>query len=369
VPRPSTLRPRRRRRRRRAAGLLALLLPTLGAGPVPDRFDEPVYPSYLADPYVWRVGDTFYAVGTGGAESRGQTRPSRVLPIARSRDLQHWESLGLALNPPTGEEHQLFWAPETATDDGAHWFLYYTAGGRGGHPFRVRVATADHPEGPYTDTGRPLTDPADTNRFAIDPDVFRDDDGQRYLLYATDFYDADPTATPPTYRGTALALRHMRSMTELDGPQITLMRAHAPWQLYQKQRLMAGVRADWYTLEGPTVLKRAGRYYCFYSGGNYQDDTYGLNYLTADHITGPWRDAGDGRGPQVMRTVPGHVLGPGHNSVVRAADGREFIAYHAWDAAFQARQMWVDPLRWTPDGRPFVDRFVDRIAQANATPR
>ena len=348
--------------RPRLACLLLFLPLTLAADPVPATFGEPVYPGYVADPFAWRVGDTFYAVGTGGPESRGQTRPTRVFPVIKSHDLQTWESAGLALDPPADERRQLFWAPETATD-GNRWFLYYSAGGRG-RGFRLRVATSDHPEGPYADTGRPLTALADTNGFAIDPHVFRDDDGQRYLFYATDFYDEQPTATPPTYRGTALAMRHMASMTELDGPQVTLMRAHASWQRFQKQRKMGGVVADWYTLEGPTVVKHDGRYYCFYSGGNFQDDSYGLNYLTADHVRGPWRDAGGGRGPQVMRTVPGRVLGPGHNSVVRSADGREFIVYHAWDAGFRTRQMWVDPLRWTADG-PVVDRFAERIAEAN----
>ena len=348
------------------ASLLALLTiaagPAAPADPVPPQFTQPTFAGYLADPFAWRVGDTYYAVGTGGPESRGQPRPNRVLPILRSHDLQHWESVGLALDPPADERRELFWAPETATD-GHEWFLYYSVGGQG-RGFRIRVATSARPEGPYADTGRPLTDPASTNDFAIDPHVFRDDDGQRYLFYATDFHDADPTANPPLYRGTALAMRHMKSMTELDGPQAVVMRAHRSWQLYQKQRLMAGVRGDWYTLEGPTVVKHDGRYYCFYSGGNYQDDSYGLNYLTADSVRGPWHDAGDGRGPQVMRTVPGRVLGPGHNSVVRSTDGREFIVYHAWDAGFENRQVWVDPLRWTADG-PRVDRFAERIAEMN----
>ena len=342
-----------------ARNALALLLLTLTAA-APTT--QPVYPGYLADPFVWRTGDRYYAVGTGGPESRGQPRPAGAFPLARSADLQHWESAGLALTPPADERGELFWAPETATD-GRRWFLYYSVGGRR-HGFRLRVATSDRPEGPYLDTGTPLTDPAATNNFAIDPHVFQDDDGQRYLFYATDFHDSDPAAVPPVYRGTALAVRHMRSMTELDGPQQTLMRAHSRWQLFQKQRLMAGVRGDWYTLEGPTVVKHAGRYYCFYSGGNFQDDTYGLNYLWADRVAGPWHDAGDGRGPRVMRTVPGRVRGPGHNSVFVAADGQEFIAYHAWDEAMKARQMWIDPLRWTADG-PEVDRFIARIAEAD----
>ena len=327
----------------------------------PSPFTPATWPT--RSPGGW--GDTYYAVGTGGAESRGQHRPTRVLPVLRSTDLQHWESLGLALDPPADERHEMFWAPEVDPGDDGRFYHYYSAGGRH-HGFRVRVATSDNPAGPYTNTGHPLTAFAETNNFAIDPDVFRDDDGQQYLFYATDFYDSDPAARPPVYRGTTLALRHLKSMTEADGPQVTLGRAHWAWQMYQKQREMGGVVADWYTMEGPTVVKRAGRYYCFYSGGNYQNDTYGLDDLWADRVTGPWHGApGDDRGPQVMRTVPGRVTGPGHNSIVTTPDGRDLIVYHAWDGPdYKVRQMWVDPLEWTAAG-PRVARFAERIAAAD----
>ena len=195
------------------------------------------------------------------------------------------------------------------------------------------------------------------NDFAIDSDAFIDADGQAYLFYATDFYDADAT----TFRGTALVMDRLQTMTELAGTPQTVMRAHWPWQIFERDRLMRGVRQDWYTLEGPCVVKRGGRYYCFYSGGNYQNDTYGVDYLVADRITGPWTEVGRERGPQIMRTVPGKVSGPGHCSVVASPDGeRDFIVYHAWDPTMQKRQMWVDPLIWTEHG-PRVERFIERI--------
>ena len=91
------------------------------------------------------------------------------------------------------------------------------------------------------------------NDFAIDSDAFIDDDGQAYLFYATDFYDSDAT----TFRGTALVMDRLDpGMTSLAGEPRTVMRAHWPWQIFERDRLMGGVRADWYTLEGPCVVKR-----------------------------------------------------------------------------------------------------------------
>ena len=325
---------------------------------LPTEFSNPVCATYLADPYCFRHGDTYYAGGTGGTEANPSLPQGRVIPMVRSKDLQHWEEVGSVLEPPPQERGGSFWAPEVAYKDGV-FYLYYHASGNG-QGFRVRVATSRIPEGPYIDTGQPMTD-VRSNPFAIDSDAFRDDDGQWYLFYATDFYDSDAT----TFRGTALVVDRLESMTELAGRPQVVMRAHWQWQIYERDRLMGGKAADWYTLEGPCVVKRDGKYYCFYSGGNYQNDTYGVDYLVADQVTGPWREAGGFRGPQIMRSVPGKVIGPGHNSIVSSPDGRrDYIVYHAWNAAMTARQMWVDPLIWTPEG-PGVRRFADRIRECN----
>ena len=322
-------------------------------------FSNPVSDLYLADPFCFLHKGTYYAIGTGEAEAVGE-KFGMVSPMLRSADLQRWEPVGPVLEPAADERGGSIWAPEIVERDGT-FFLYYHANGNG-RGFRIRVATSSSPTGPYRDAYQALTDVA-RNDFAIDFNAFIDDDGQAYLFYATDFYDSNAT----TFRGTALVMDRLSpDMTTLAGQPRMVMRAHWPWQLFLHDRLMGGVRADWYTLEGPCVVKRHGKYYCFYSGGNYQNDTYGVNYLVADAITGPWTEAGGGfRGPQIMRTVPGKVLGPGHNSIVTSPDGQQdFIVYHAWDPTMKARQMWIDPLLWTDHG-PQVARFVERIAECN----
>ena len=231
------------------------------------------------------------------------------------------------------------------------FYLYYHPNGTG-KGFHIRVAASTRPEGPYQDTGTPLTDLA-ANPFAIDSHPFQDDDGQWYLFYATDFLDFDDH----TFRGTALVVDRMRSMTELEGNPQVVMRAHWQWQCFERSRDLGGTVADWYTLEGPTVRKRGGKYYCFYSGGCFENDTYGVDYLVSDHIFGPWQEIGCERGPQFMRSIPGQVIGPGHHSIVSSPDGtQDFAVYHAWNEAMTNRLMCVDPLLWTPDG-PVIERF------------
>ena len=99
------------------------------------------------------------------------------------------------------------------------------------------------------------------------------------------------------------------------------------------------------------MCKHNGRYYCFYSGGCWQNDSYGVDYGVADHVMGPYSDSGNENGPRVLKTVPNHVIGPGHNSIIRGPDGEtDYIVYHAWDKKMTMRCMFVDELTWTPEG-------------------
>ena len=114
---------------------------------------------------------------------------------------------------------------------------------------------------------------------------------------------------------------------------------------------MYGRVCDWHTLEGPCVLKYEGRYYCFYSGGCWQTDTYGVDYVVANSVMGPYTDEDAADQPRVLQTVSDRVIWPGHCSIVLGPDHRTYyIVYHAWDDARTARRMCIDPLEFTPKG-------------------
>jgi beta-xylosidase len=320
---------------------------------------NPAYAAYFADPYCFRHEGIYYAVGTGRDEADACPRTGNVVPMVKSRDLQNWEWVGHVLQQPPEEKGGCFWAPELAIENGT-FYMYYHPNGQG-KGFHIRCATSKNPEGPYVDIGKPMTDLAQ-NPFAIDAHAFKDTDGQWYMAYATDFLDYNET----TFRGTALVIDRMTSMTSLEGNPQVIMRAHHPWQVFKRDRDMYGKIADWYTLEGATIVKRNGKYYLFYSGGCYENDTYGVDYLVADHPMGPWREVGGALGPQVIRTIPGKVLGPGHNSIITNDAGEDFIIYHAWNHEMTERQLWVDRLNWI-NGRPIVDRFAAHIEACNRT--
>ncbi len=218
-------------------------------------------------------------------------------------------------------------------------YLYYSAGVEDrGHA--LRVAVSEMPEGPFRHTGGILTP---DEPFAIDPHPFRDDDGTWYLYYARDRLEGERV-------GTSLVVDRLVDMVGLAGEPVPVLTATADWQLFQRERPMYGAIYDWYTLEGPFVVKRLGRYWCLYSGGAWTSTDYGVSFAVADSPLGPFSES-DVTGPALLRSLPGQLEGPGHCSVVVVgADGQDYLVYHAWDPDHRARRMCIDRQEWTVDG-------------------
>lgn len=307
---------------------------------MPITYTNPVFSGYFADPFVLKHGDTYYAYGTGSNAGDASSPDRRMFPVLSSLDLVHWKAVGWALVPPHGG--QAFWAPEVAERDGRFYLFYSMSTGRhADETHRLRVAVADDPAGPFVDTGALLLP---DEGFTIDAHPFRDPrDGRWYLFFAKDFFDDRP--------GTALAVAPLAdNMVSVAGPVTTVLRASGDWQVFERDRTLYGRKwPAWHTLEGPFVRFHDGQYFCFYSGGAWMGSGYGVAVAVADTVLGPYAEPV--AGPCVLRGVPGHVVGPGHNSVVLGPDGAtDFLVYHAWDAAHTGRRMCVDPLLWTPRG-------------------
>ncbi len=304
-------------------------------------YQNPVWPGYFADPFVLRCADEYFAYGTGDALEHTESGGLAAFPILRSPDLVHWTQAGSALAVAHDAGACAFWAPEVAAH-GGRFFLYYSRAPAGrDEEHRVRVAVAEEPSGPFVDEGPVLPESVG---FCIDAHPFRDPrDGAWYLFFARDYFEERA--------GTGLAVARLSAdMLRANSEPREVLRANADWQIYQRERLLYGrMWPAWHTVEGPCVVEHEGGYYCFYSGGNWQTHEYGVSYARAAHPLGPWSHAPE-EGPFVLRQQAGAVLGPGHNSHVIAPDGREFLVYHAWDAARTARRMCVDPLVWTSDG-------------------
>jgi arabinan endo-1,5-alpha-L-arabinosidase len=292
-------------------------------------YRNPVYDGYFADPFVLRLEDHYVAYGTGSVVD------GRVFEVLTSPDLLTWTRVGGALQPENEALGTDYWAPEVAETDGSFW-LYYSQG-FGDARHHLRVAHSDSAYGPFVDAGVDLTP---QELFAIDPHPFLDVDGTWYLFYARDVLDGERV-------GTQLAADILPTMTSTAGLSQKVLSPTADWQIFSRGRRIYGRTYDWHTLEGPAVCRRDDRYYCLYSGGSYLGEGYSVAWAEAKHPLGPWLEPA---ASPLLKTVPGHVRGPGHNSVVTTYGGTDMLVYHAWDESVSKRMMCIDPLLWDHDG-------------------
>ncbi len=318
-------------------------------------FANPIRGIALGDPFVLRWRGRFYLYGTNDGPPLAD---GRTIPVYRSDDLLHWEPLGGALEPmEPGSDH---WAPEVLAF-GGRFFMVVSFGDveRRGHA--LWVAEADRPEGPFRLRKR-FSDEGE--RFSIDGSWLLDDDGRLFLYRCLDFVNV---AEPPY--GTGIVVQPMRDPLTPAGPPSTVLRAHASWQLFERDRLMPlyeGRRfAEWTTIEGPAPVKRHGRYYCGYSGGNYAG-AYGTGEAVADTPLGPYRDLRGAEGP-IFGTLPGLVEGPGHFSVVRPDMVHDWIVLHGRTPGEPVRRVWLCPAEWGDEGVT-IGALTDRPQPAPPLP-
>lgn len=292
-------------------------------------FVNPVYAVSFPDPFVLEHDGLYYAYATGDAGE------GRVFAAAVSEDLVSWRPLG-GVMPRLDRDSPHYWAPEVVYDNG-RFYLYYSVGNE--EWMELRVAVSKRPEGPFEDQGVKMTN----EQFAIDAHVLKDEDGTWYMFYATDFLEHE-------FIGTGVVVDRMLDPLTLEGKPRPAARARYDWQVYDPQRKeKGGVR--WHTVEGPSVVKRKNRYFMTFSGGNWQNESYGVGFAVSERLDDPeeWNQSCDGTSNlPILRSIPERILGPGHNSITRAPNGRELICvYHEWQDG--DRKMAIDRMEIVAD--------------------
>jgi arabinan endo-1,5-alpha-L-arabinosidase len=326
-------------RRLFALALLALagcVTPASREG-APGSYVNPVIDSNFPDPAVLRAADGFYYVYATQGEHEGRMLN---IQIARSRDLVRWQRLGDALpvKPAWASRTQDFWAPHVSEHDG-RYYLYYSAKpdaaltdtSRG---LCLAVATSDRPEGPFTDSGRPLQ--CGEGFVNIDPMAFDDPgSGRRLLYWGSGFQPIRVRELAPDRISFAPGSRpiDLIPVVSTDDPG-------------NYRRLV----------EGAWVMRRRGYYYLFFSGDNCcgPNAHYAVMVARSRSATGPFEtlDANGG----VILARNGNWVAPGHNSVIEDGSGRSWILYHGVDSrrprtkptdeVNTRRVMLLDRLEW-----------------------
>ncbi|HYD99266.1 MAG TPA: glycoside hydrolase family 43 protein [Alphaproteobacteria bacterium] len=284
---------------------------------------NPVIDRDFPDPDLLLADGTVYAFATNV--------PGINVQAARSKDLKAWEALPDALPAlPAWTKPGMTWAPEVSPHpSGQGYVLYYTAAHKDSGRQCIGMATGAAPAGPFVapDDG-PLICQTEEGG-SIDPSLFRDEDGQHYLLWKNDGNCCG--------HDTWLYIQKVGPDARPTGTPTRLIRQDQDWEDL--------------LVEAPTLWRQDGRYYLFYSANGYAGPDYAVGYAVADAPLGPYTKA---EGP-LLKTgrEPRVLVGPGGQDVIRMPDGRLWFAYHSWNPAATHRGMHVDPLEWEA-GRPKV---------------
>ncbi|MDB5076961.1 MAG: glycoside hydrolase, family 43 [Chloroflexi bacterium] len=280
-------------------------------------YRNPVFRIDYPDPYVLRVGGTYYAYGT----TAGWQGLNKLFPVLRSTDLTHWRYVADALTSTPSWGVGDWWAPDVVVRNGTY-YLYYVGKSLTLNVHCIGVATAHSPTGPFQDHGS-LACGDGKGQGYIDPAPFIDSDGKAYLYLSVD---------DPYHNVSVLPLT--AGMLHAAGPRRELFTLSQPWEH----------GPSFSTVEGPFMVKHAGIYYLFYSGNDWQHD-YAMGYATAKSPLGPFTKYA--RNPILHGTDS--VIGPGGGSIFQDTRGRWWLAYHAWEGgpgyeSGGVRNLRIDPV-------------------------
>lgn len=289
-------------------------------------FSNPVWPSNFPDPHIVFHEGTFYAYATHNS--------ARGFQVLESKDMVAWKELP-AVGKPTWSDGQ-YWAPEVHLYKGK-WYLFYSAQDRVTKKRDAAVAVGDTPLGPFKDVaklvlGKDLTDDPGDNG-AIDQTLFVEDDGTPYLLYIRE-------PGPRSLNMVKLAPDLSRTVGE------------------HKVLLLADRPEEKGVLDAPTLVKRDGKYWLFYSSGWFQswkrDACYQVYVASSKSLFGPYTK------PEkpILTTRADAVYSPGHQCLIELPSGEWWMGYHAWDATGEpmyghnkaGRSLRIDRVTWTATG-------------------
>ncbi|SHG34291.1 glycoside hydrolase family 43 protein [Flavobacterium defluvii] len=256
--------------------------------------NNPIFKGWYADPEGIVFDKTYWVYPTFSARYEDQV----FLDAFSSKDLTHWTKYSRIIDTSAVKwAKKAMWAPSIIKNKNKY-FLFFGANDiqsdneLGG----IGVAVASKPEGPYRDyLGKPLVDKFYNGAQPIDQFVFRDKDGQHYLIYG--------------------GWRHC-NIAKLK-PDFT---GFIP---FEDKTVFKEITPENY-VEGPFMFIRNNKYYFMWSEGGWTGPDYCVAYAIADSPMGPFKRIG-----KILEQDFKIANGAGHNSIIKKPDSDQyFIVYH-----------------------------------------
>jgi xylan 1,4-beta-xylosidase len=293
----------------------------------------------VRDPCIIREGDTYYLVFTmfpfrGRDEKHlgdADQGSSPGIKLLSSTDLKTWREDGWMVKssqlPEDCPYKHRFWAPEIHKMGGKFYLVFtadnwikneYNPAGRWGTAGYAFVGVADRITGPYEHITY-------IDGGACDTSLFEDTDGKTYAVIPAGDIFLQPIDLSGLPQGKVKLLGKRQRIVTADNADIAMP-----------------ARPDY--LEGPWLLRIAGRYCVLFAGpwqkAKFPDHAgYWAGAAWADSLAGPWR-----------KDPRGQVFLGGHLAVFPGPDGRNWFSYRGEKLPKTRGFLCIDPFDVAADG-------------------
>ncbi|TCD17222.1 beta-xylosidase [Pedobacter psychrodurus] len=289
--------------------------------------NNPVLKGYYADPeilYSNKTGKYYIYPTSDGFNNWSGT----YFKSFSSTDLVNWTDEGkiLDLEKDVSWAKKNAWAPtiiEKKVNGGYKYFYYFTAAQK------IGVAVADHPAGPFKDSGKALISSKPKGVKGgqeIDPDVFNDPKTNKSYLYWGNGYMAVAPLND--------------DMVSIDTSEIKIITPNNGFR------------------EGTEVFYREGKYYFLWSEDDTRSENYRVRYGFSDSPTGKITIPENNL--ILAKDMAQGIYGTGHNSVIKVNGKDEwYMVYHRFTrpkgismgrAAGYNREVCIDKMEFNTDG-------------------
>lgn len=257
------------------------------------RSGNPVLSGWYADPEVVIFGRRYWIYPTFSAPYGQQV----FLDAFSSPDLVHWTKHARILDTNrVAWARRAMWAPAAVERRGKYYLFFGANDVHPGEVGGIGVAVADRPEGPFQDLlGKPLVNQIVNGAQPIDQFVFKDQDGQEYMIYGG-WSHCNIVRLKPDFTGL------------LPFPDGSTFKEITPEHY----------------VEGPCMFRKDGQYYLMWSEGGWTGPNYSVTYAIGNSPLGPFK-----RIAKVLQQDPAIATGAGHHSVLHVPGvDRWFVVYH-----------------------------------------
>jgi beta-xylosidase len=253
---------------------------------------NPLFPGWYADPEAAIFGKRYWIYPTYSAPYKQQV----FMDAFSSVDLVNWQKHEKIIDTSSVKwAWRAMWAPAIVYKNDKYYLFFAAndiqsekeAGGIG-------VAVADKPEGPFKDLlGKPLLHQIVNKAQPIDQFVFKDKDGQYYMIYGG-WGRCNITRLKDDFTGF---------LPFADGGMFK--------EITPKNYV-----------EGPFMFIKNNKYYFMWSEGGWTGPDYKVAYAIGDSVFGPFERIGT-----VLQQDTTVATGAGHHSVLQVGNDW-YIVYH-----------------------------------------